>query len=338
MRVLVLSNQATLPTDDPEAEAERWIVTAVESVASILAAAGCAVQSLAIGPDSVAHLAHQLAAEKPDVVFNLFEGHAHRPTTEAAVARFLERARVPFTGAGSQTLWRCLHKPLAKQQLASAGLPIPWGQSVKSLPIKRRDLPWPLIVKPAARDASEGIEQGSVVTDRAALEQRVAQVQHRYGREVLVEEFLPGREFTASLVETPQLTALPIGEVIFEPRPGVPWPLLTYAAKWLPESADYVATDMLHAAPIEAGLQEKLVALAKRAFVVCNCRDYARIDLRLNAAGEPLILDVNPNSDLSPTACFAYAIQKAGLVRADLIVGWARRAALRAAAPAARAR
>jgi D-alanine-D-alanine ligase len=329
MRVVILYNQPMLPDDDPEAESEKWVATAVASVHEALAANGHEVLSLAVGR-SLSSLGDDLALMAPDVVFNLFEGFADQPASEAQVVRLLERSNVPFTGSSSQTLSKCLCKHKTKQRLIATGLPTPRWTIVERLPLPSLSVAWPVIVKPAARDASEGIDQASIVTDHNAATDRVSMLVARYGPPVMIEEFLSGREFTVSLIEVPELRALSIAEVIFRDVPGAPWPLLTYAAKWMPESADYEATDMRHAGPLAPELAKTVEDLAKRAYRALGCRDYARVDLRLDVEGTPMILDVNPNADMSPTACFAYALKAARIERIEFIVALTEQAKARA--------
>ena len=107
--------------------------------------------------------------------------------------------------------------------------------------------------------------------------------------------------------------SLPIAEVQFSPSADAPWPILSYAAKWQPGTPDYEATIMQNAAPLPQAISRQLVHLATGAYRTLGCRDYARIDLRMTLAGEPMILEVNANPDMSPSACFAGGVS-----------GWAR--------------
>jgi D-alanine-D-alanine ligase len=157
----------------------------------------------------------------------------------------------------------------------------------------------------------------------------VSDVLREYGPPVLIEEFLPGREFTVALIETPQLVTLPIAEAQFGLSSATPWPILSYAAKWMPGSPDYESTAMQYGAALPPRIATPLITLAKQAFRALGCRDYARIDLRMTQAGVPMILEVNANPDMSPTACFAGAVSAAGLDRAELIAGLVRRALAR---------
>src|SRR5439155_18491793 len=112
---------------------------------------------------------------------------------------------------------------------------------VDGAPVRPCALPWPVIVKPSEHDASVGIDQGSVVTTQAQLERRVAYLREHYGGPVLVEEFVPGREFNLSLIELPDLQVLPLYEVIFDGAGPGRWPIMTYDAKWHGDSPEYAA-------------------------------------------------------------------------------------------------
>ena len=334
MRIVVLYNQPILPQDHPEADSERGVAATVDALYGRLVARGHRVSRLGVGQD-LRRLRVGLNAYRPDVVFNLFEGLANRPHTEVSMALLLERLGVNFTGSPSRSLRMALNKHCAKRRFLDAGLPTPWFLAVGRLPLPDVPMPWPVIVKPARRDASEGIDQGSVVTTPDALRRRAAQLFYRYGPPILIEQFIFGREFSVALVEAPELVALPITEVQLPPSNSLRWPILTYQAKWRPRSADYAATPMVHGAALSRPLARSLVTLASRAFHVVGCRDYARVDLRVSRSGEPFILEVNANPDFSPTACFAGALSAARMDWAELAVQFVRQAAVRGIGKAA---
>src|SRR5439155_15792176 len=124
--------------------------------------------------------------------------------------------------------------------------------------VRECTLDWPVIVKPALQDASVGLDQGSVVINQEQLAQRVFYLLERFGPPVLVEEFIGGREFNVGLVEVPELTVLPISEILFVgAKPGV-WPIVTYDAKWKPETEDYLATPPRYPAKVSARLAKRL--------------------------------------------------------------------------------
>jgi D-alanine-D-alanine ligase len=134
------------------------------------------------------------------------------------------------------------------------------------------------------------------------------------------------------VIEASDLRALPVSEIVFaesaDGRRG--WPIVTYDAKWKPGSPEYEATPPRYPARIAPRLAAEVQALARRAFRLLGCRDYARVDVRVTAEGIPFVLEVNPNPDLSPEAGLAGALRCAGTSHTDFVIGLARAAAARA--------
>ncbi len=328
MLVLVIYNKPVLPEGHPEAESEREIVGTAGYVAGRLAQAGYEVRASQLDRDLEA-LAATLAALQPDCVFNLFEGFADDPASEWRVARILEQSGAAFTGSPSEALRLANGKHLAKQLLREAGLPTPDSWVLQRAAPPASSPPWPVIVKPASRDGSVGIDRQSVVSDRRAMKERVACLLARYGPPVLVEQYVPGREFNVALVETPELRALPPSEILFTGEDRGAWPILTYDAKWEPSSREYAATPPVYPAQIAPELAGVLEELACRAFRLLGCRQYARVDFRVDQ-GRPYILEVNPNPCFSPGAPLAAALASAGMDHGEFAVELVRDAVARA--------
>jgi D-alanine-D-alanine ligase len=328
VRVLVLYNEPVLDVDHPDAVSEHEILDTVAAVENGLAAAGYDVRRLGVSRDP-GSLAAGLRQHRPDVVFNLFEGLADHGDTEAHVAGLLEWFGVPFTGSPYQALCLARSKHLTKHLLQGAGLPTPGFFIVEDLPVPACPLDWPVIVKPANQDASVGLDQGSVVSDPHRLHERVAYLLEAYGPPVLVEQFIPGREFNVGLIEAPDLRVLPVSEILFTETAPDFWPIVTFDAKWKPGSRDYEATPPSYPAKVSPRLQERLAALATQAFRLLGCRDYARVDFRVRPSGRPYILEVNPNPDFSPSAGLAGGLTSAGLTHARFTVDLVRRALAR---------
>lgn len=240
-RVLVLYNEPVLPSGHPDYESEQQVLFTVDIVSKNLSQAGYAVRRLGVSTDPQV-LLDGLRAIRPDVIFNLFEGLPDQGTTEAFVAGLLEWSGVPFTGSPFATLSLARCKHLCKFLFRGVGLPTPEFIVIDELPIPECRLQWPVIVKPAQEDASVGLDQGSVVVDQTALNDRVGQLLKTYGPPVLVEEFIPGRELNVSVVKAPELRTLPVSEVLFVQDSPDYWPIVTYDAKWRPGSRDYEAT------------------------------------------------------------------------------------------------
>jgi D-alanine-D-alanine ligase len=318
-RVLVLYNEPVLPADHPDAESEHEILYTVDVVSKTLVEAGFEVSRLGAShnPDV---LVSRLWSQRPDVVFNLFEGTADGGHNEAYVAGLLEWMNIPFTGSPSHTLCLARHKHLTKRLLQGADLPTPEFFVVEDLPVPECPLEWPVIVKPATEDASVGLDQGSVVSDQESLQQRVTKLLKSYGPPVLIEQFIIGRELTVAMVESPTLKTLPISEILFVDKAPGYWPIVTYDAKWKPGTRDYEATPPRYPAEVSPKLAEKLNVMACEAFRLLNCRDYARVDFRVRAPGKPYVLEVNPNPDFSPTAGLSGGLTSAGLTHAGFTV------------------
>jgi D-alanine-D-alanine ligase len=247
-----------------------------------------------------------LQALQPDVVFNLFEGLATCGQTEPAVAGLLDWLRVPFTGSPAPVLTLARDKVLTKRLLTAMGLPTPDFFVVEQLPCPPCPLRWPVIVKPALQDASVGIDQASVVVDQQSLARRVAHVLERYGPPVLVEEFVRGREFHATLVETlegpaggPGPCVLPLAEIAFLEEESSLWPIYSYDAKWKPQGWEYQATPLRSPVALGPPHDGRVQELARSAYRAIGCRDYGRIDFRMTPEGDFFILEVNPNPFLN---------------------------------------
>jgi D-alanine-D-alanine ligase len=327
-RVLVLYNDPVLPIDHPDAESEHEILEAADLVAQELSDGGFTVFQLAIYNDP-GDLLTGIRQYRPDVVFNLFEGMAERGQTEAVVAGLLDWLEIPYTGSPYPALCVAHDKSLAKHLFHGAGLPTPPFQVVDGLPVPACRLGWPVIVKPATQDASVGLDQGSVVTTQEQLDARVALMLERYGPPVLIEQYIAGRELNVALVEFPELHTLPISEILFLDKDPERWPIVTYDAKWKPESRDCVMTPPQHPAQVEPQLAESLTDLAGRAFRLIGCRDYARCDFRVSPSGEIFLLEVNPNPDYHGSAGFANGLRAAGQTHAQFTIDLANAALAR---------
>jgi D-alanine-D-alanine ligase len=246
------------------------------------------------------------------VVFNLAEGFGGRSSGEAHVAALLELLELPYTGCPPEAQSLCHSKAKTKGLLNGLSLPTaPFAVVRTGEPIPRWDGPWPVLLKPEAEDASLGIDQSSVVKSAEAIVEGVARLRVRHGGDVLIEAYLPGREFNVGILALPEPEALPIAEIHYQVSDGS-WPILTYAAKWDEGSPEDLNSRPRCPAEVEPGLEKLLAQLAVEAFRATGCRDYARVDFRLDGEGSPMILEVNPNPDIDPGAGWARALRASG--------------------------
>jgi D-alanine-D-alanine ligase len=297
--ILVLYNEPVLPRDHPEAESELDILETVGDVTKILAAAGFATRQLGVSLDPQPML-DELRAHRPDAVFNLFEGVPIKPGSEVAVAAILEWLDLPFTGCPTACLSLGRDKVKTKRIMHSAGLPTAQFQVVDDGAIPEWTGPWPAFVKPGLQDASVGIDQQSVVVNPVELAARVRAVRDQFGPPVLIEEFVGGREFHVNAIEVGagalrSLLVLPFAEIAFRDARPDWWPVYTYTAKWDLNSDEYRDSPLVAPVELAPAPTAALKDLAARAFRLFQCRDFARIDVRMDAAGNFRILELNPN-------------------------------------------
>lgn len=270
--------------------------------------------------DSLEVVYEAVRKRRPDAVVNLVEWFKDDLAHEHHVAALFELMGIPYTGARPLGLALCQNKPHAKALFAAAGVPTPrWmlidpPGKVGRFPGMRR---YPMIVKPAYEDASGGIDAGSIVYDRKALEARVKKVVEEYRMPALVEEYIDGREIHCAVLGNPPV-ALPLFEMEFKEmvgEDGKPLPrIITHRAKWDPFSRDYYAVESkCPAEELEPEVVEKIKAAAIKACRAVGTRDYARVDMRVDAeTGDPYVLEVNPNPDLAPNCAFAQCVRASG--------------------------
>lgn len=233
-----------------------------------------------------------LDSHRPDVVFNACEAPLGRTDREPHAAALLEWLGVRFTGSGSETLALCRRKDLTNAILAAHNVPVP-----------RTDV-FPCIVKPADEDGSAGIHAASICEDEPAVEHAQAQLPGP----AIVQEFLPGREFAVAIWGEREPDYLSIGETRF--CNGLR--LITYAAKWDLDSADFANSPLDYHMTLDSPLREAIENAARGAWRAVRARGYMRVDIRLDAAGRPFVLDVNPNPELGPGVGICRAAQEAG--------------------------
>ncbi len=263
-----------------------------------------------LGAD-IAVFIEELRAFHPDAVFNLCEGFWGNSRLELHVAALFDLLGLAYTGAPPLSLGLTQDKVRTKDLLLRHGLPTPKFVLVKigeHFP-KIRDLAYPLIVKPRFEDASLGITADSIVESERALKKRIQYVHDTYRQGALVEEFIEGRELNAAILGNGPFEVLPLSEIRFQP--GLKHSIVSYDGKWLEDSPEYARTQPVCPAPLKAKEEILVKDAALRAYKILECRDYARVDIRLRD-GVPFILEVNANPDISPGAGLARVARVAG--------------------------
>jgi D-alanine-D-alanine ligase len=252
------------------------------------------------------------------LVFNLFEGFDGSPETEAQVAATLAELKFCYSGCPSSALSLALDKARTKELLRGAGIPTPGYQVLTPETISSFQLSFPSIIKPMAEDASHGISEDSVVDNLPALRKQVQKMCALFGGKVLVEEFLDGREFNVTVLGNKRLTVPAISEIIYTLPPDKPR-ILTFEAKWEEESLYFANTRVVCPAQIKKKEQKEIGRIAKAAFKLVGCSGYARVDLRQDRQGRFLVLEVNPNPDITPGSGAALQAAAAGMTYSQFI-------------------
>jgi D-alanine-D-alanine ligase len=306
-------------------EADAHAVVGVRAVADRVEQAclelGWSVARVGVTRDPRRLLA-DLERARPDAAFHLAESVGGDARMEASVAMLLEWIGLPYTGSPPQALAHSLDKPVARALLAAQGVPVAAGAVLVRGDESLAGLAPPLIVKPAREDASHGIHLESVVSNEADARRLANALIAQYQQPALVEEFAPGRELRVSLIgSTWEPTPLPIFEIDYTEFPAGRPQLVTYAAKWHPESAEYRGTPLIPARDLEPALARRVVATGCAAWRALGLRGYGRVDLRRKKNGEMIVVDVNPNPDLAPHHEIALAAAHAGIDYTSLI-GW----------------
>jgi D-alanine-D-alanine ligase len=244
---------------------------------------------------------HDLMSLKPktDLVLNLCdEGYNNNPRHELHVPAILEMIGIPYTGAGPQCLGICYDKSLTRGVAQEMGIPVPEAAFIKPEDnILEITFPFPVIVKPNFGDSSFGITQKSVCGNVEQLVDAITTIRERFGYEkpILVEEFLTGKDISVGIIGNPpdSYRVLPVIEEDYSALPPELPRVCGYEAKWLPDSPYWNIKSIPAELPDDT--EKLLVECCLKLFTRLECRDYCRFDWRLNAAGAPRLLEVNPN-------------------------------------------
>ncbi len=267
----------------------------------------------------------RLRATRPDIVFNIAEG-LNGPNREAHVPAICEFFGIPYTGSDPLALALSLDKRRAKDVFRAAGVPTPAGVSV-SRPEERQlalHVPIPAMVKPLFEGSSKGIPESALCESPDDVLARVDAVLEEYGQPALVETFLPGREFTCAVLGNGDgARALPLVEIRFDALPAGAKPIYGYEAKWVWDTPDRPLSIFSCPAAVDGALGSLIEGTAVAAFTALGCRDWARVDLRLDDAGLPHVLEINPLPGVLPdpeqNSCYPKAARAAGMDYGQMI-------------------
>ena len=259
-------------------------------------------------------------APEIDVAFNLAEGFGGR-NREAWAPVLLEMAGIPTIGSDALTLSLSLDKAWANRWFAAAGIPVAAQRTMASRSEAEAGslpAPFPLFVKPRWEGTAKGIRSTSRVESRAALAAEVERIVTDYAQPALVEAFVPGPEYTLTLIGNAPPRVLPALERALERKTGIGLHALEgvagIAEKEPEAELEYRTTGVL---PPE--VEATLADLARRAFEALECRDFARVDFRLDEAGDPVFLEINPLPTFATDGTFAILAELEGCTLSEML-------------------
>lgn len=303
----------------PGAGADAAAVRAsADAICAALCAAGHDARLVSLQGRDLLPVVTRLEAERPDLVFNLCESLCGIAANEVAVPAVLDLYGLAYTGSDAPALAVALHKARTKDVLLGRGVATPpyrvMATEADIARVAAEPLDYPWFIKLANEDASVGITEANVLADGAALAARARALLAEFSSPLLAERYVPGREVNVTLLGSgDRVQLLPLHEIDFAAMPKGRPHIVSYAAKWDEHHVDYAGTKPVPLRDASPTLVAAIERTARAAWDAIGLRDYGRVDLRIDAAGTPWVIDVNPNCDISPDA---------GVARAAAAAGW----------------
>ncbi|OGX31825.1 MAG: hypothetical protein A3G37_01275 [Omnitrophica WOR_2 bacterium RIFCSPLOWO2_12_FULL_46_30] len=282
--------------DPPDANAEFDHPQTIDLIARTIESLGH--KCLRIG--NVDDLLKKLDNLKVDIVFNISEGSSGR-NRESQVPIVLEMMHIPFVGSDGLTLGLSLDKAMTKKILISENIPTPkffeTDDPTDNI-AKLRAMKFPLIVKPRCEGSSKGLSEKSRVENIEQLREQIGYIVRTYKQSALVEEFISGSEYTVALIGNNPPEILPPVQIKIDGRLKLGDKFYTFA-RIHSDRLEYVCADK-----IDKPLKEKLMNLALRTYKAIDCRDFGRVDFRVDQDNNPYVLEINPLPSLSSADVF----------------------------------
>src|SRR3954447_6108850 len=316
LRVVALVHRHMIP---PATIEEGTDITAAPwrteyDVVSTLTTMGHEVQVLGVH-DDLGEIRRLVTEWKPHIAFNLLEGFDDIVIFDQNVVSHLELLKLSYTGCNPRGLLLARDKSLSKKLLAYHRIPVPESEVFRiGRPIRRpKRLTFPLMVKSLTEEASIGISQASVVETDDKLKERVAFIHESIGTAAIVEQYIEGRELYVGILGNQALQALPVWELFFKNMPEGAKRIATDRVKWSVKYQKKYGIDSGPARDLTEAQADSIHHLCKRAYRALELSGYARIDLRLDEAGNAWVIEANPNPQIAKGEDFAASAEKAGI-------------------------
>ena len=255
----------------------------------------------------------------PDIIYNFVESVEGISSYEWCMTGLFQLLSYEFTGCTPITLGNCLNKERTKSILKARNILTPNNIIFKSkskFTAKDINLNYPIILKLNTEDASIGISEFSVVNNYKELRRQFRFLAETYNKDIILEEYIKGRELNVAILGD---KVLPISEIKFTALPNELPKIVTYDGKWIEGSTYYNNTKPVVPAKLNEKNKKRIEKVAWATYEALNCRDYARVDIRLSKNGIPFVIEVNPNPDISSDSGFARAAAADGITYEELL-------------------
>ena len=296
--------------DPPDANAEFDHPSTINVIAKAIETCGFKVKKIG----NATNLLEKIDNLGVDIVFNISEGISGR-NRESQVPVLLEMAGIPFVGADALTLGLTLDKVMAKKIFIAEKIPTPKFFEVKSSDelVNTDHCKFPLIVKPRFEGSSKGLSENSRVENIEELKKQVEYIVNTYKQPALIEEFISGQEFTVAIVGNDPPEAMPIVQIKIDGRLQLNDKFYTFA-RITSDRLEYICP-----ARIPQDLKKKITELALKTYRAVECRDFGRVDFRVDSEGNPYVLEINPLPSLSTEDVFKLVANNIGISYEEMI-------------------
>lgn len=265
---------------------------------------------------------NELRSSNVDMIFNVCERINDSSLLEPHVASILDTLQIPYTGSNPFTLALCIDKIRVKKLLAFHEIPTPrWDYAYTMDDEIDETLKYPLIVKPGNTDNSIGITNESVVTNKKELNKQLEKIISEIGRPALIEEYIEGDEYDVSIIGSDEidLQVLPLSRSIFKDMPKGYWHIYPFAAKWSTDEIYDKYITIQRPPKINKKLESLISEIALDTYNILDCHDYGRVELRVDANGNPYVLELNPNPSINIGDCVPNCAKMVGMDYGDFI-------------------
>src|SRR5436190_10710217 len=256
-------------------------------------------------------------AIRPDIVFNMAEGFGGA-SRESHIPTLLEMLNIPYTASDPVTIGNCHDKSRCKEILSYYNIPNPKFFITDTHVNGHPKVNFPAFVKPLHEGSSKGIYNSSMVHDKNALNKEILRIKENYQQPSIIEDFLDGKEFTVALLGNGENTrVLPIVEINMETLPKDFPKIYSYEVKWYFDTRENKLDIFTCPAKISESLKNKIDSICLGAYKALRIRDWARMDVRCDSAGNPYIIEINPLPGVLPdpddNSCFPKAAREVGI-------------------------